>query len=132
MVFYTNRIFLSEDKFTNSFVDFVNNHLVREERRLLIITPSQDGCRKLKQIIEENGFDCISVYLTKIITTNYVIEKNNVLFGVENLLEHSNTNSPSLTIKDIECRRVFINYSRELINSSVGIVTHDFDKSLLM
>ncbi len=98
---------------------------------MIIITPSIDGCRKLKEKIDDLKLDCVSVYLTEIITSNFVIEKNNVLFGVENLIEHSKTNSPSFTIKDSKCRRYFVDYVKEVIKESKAIVSHDFEDLVL-
>ena len=130
LIVYTNRIFLSEGK-SNSLVDFWCDHIVKEGRKMIIITPSTDGCRKLKEKIDDLKLDCVSVYLTEIITSNFVIEKNNVLFGVENLIEHIKTNSPSFTIKDSACRRYFVDYAKEVIKESKAIVSHDFDDLLL-
>ena len=131
LIIYTNRIFLSNEKSTNSFIDFVLNHLIKEDRRILIISPSKNDCEELRMVVEENLFDCVSIYYTNVFTTNYVIEKNNVLFGGENFLEHSATNCPSFTIKDGTCRQLFIKYSNELFSQSYPVVKHDFDRILL-
>ena len=88
LIVYTNKIYLSQNRISNSFVSFVYKHLIGDGtkiRRMIIITPSQSGCMKLKEVIETQGFTNISVYLTAISTTNFVVEKKNVLFGVENL-----------------------------------------------
>lgn len=133
LIVYTNRVFPSEKSFSNNLVDFIKYHMHEEgrpTRRLLIITPSFNGSHYLKRVIDENGFENVSVYLTKIITTNYIIEKKNVLFGVENFLEHSSTNSPSVTIIDSQCRSFFVNYSKELLKQSIPIVKHSFDEEM--
>ena len=133
LIVYTNKIYLSKSK-SNGFVVFVRNHMIgdgKKVRRMIIITPSASGCNKLKEVIEEQGFDNISVYLTKISTTNYVVEKKNVLYGVENFIEHSNYNCPSFTITDDNCRRAFIIYTRELLLESTPVIKHAFDRELI-
>lgn len=135
LIVYTNKLFESEQSFSNSLVEFIKNHMFENDipiRKMLIISPSINGCEKLKKLIGKYGFPNISVYHTKIITTNYIIEKRNVLFGVENFLEHSKTNCPSVTIRDAKVREVFIDYTTKLLKqSSTVIVGNTFDKDLL-
>ena len=133
LIVYTNKVFLSDASMTNSLIEFINDHLLLEGnvRRMLIITPSKLGCGKLRELIEANGVHNISVYYTSVMTTNFVIEKKNVLFGVENLLEHSNVNCPSVTIKDKESRKYFIEYIKKLIKYANPIIKHTFDEELL-
>ena len=134
IIIYTNRIFLSEKVSTNKLVDFIKNHMFENgipSRKMLIISPSKNGCENLKKIIDVNKFNNVSVYHTEIITTNFVIENRNILLGVENFLEHSKTNCPSVTIIDEKAREVFIDYTKKLLKQNSTPIVENFDKALL-
>lgn len=133
LIIYTQFICASENSSKNNLVNFVKRHMHKDGmsiRKLLIITPSSVGCDYLKKVINENNFRNVSVYKTSVVTTNFIIEKKKVLFGAENFLEHSSTNSPSVTINDSRCRSTFIEYTKELLKISLPVVRNQFDNEL--